>query len=82
MKNIISIKGLEPSNEVTPRTYTWLDTKYVKLPNVVGLSKKDASKKLKGFDIIYSGTGDTVMYQEPKEGTYVKENATIKIMMN
>jgi stage V sporulation protein D (sporulation-specific penicillin-binding protein) len=82
MKNIISIKGLEPSSEVTPRTYTWLDTKYIKLPNVVGLSKKEVSKVLKGFEVIYSGSGDNVMYQEPKEGTYIKENGTVKVMMN
>ena len=82
MKNIISIKGLEPSKEVTPRTYTWLDTKYKQVPNVVGLSKKEVTKLLKGFEIIYSGSGDTVMYQEPDEGTYIKENGTIKVMMN
>lgn len=82
MKNIISIKGLEPSKEVTPRTYTWLDTKYIKVPNVVGLSKKEASKTLKGFEVIYSGTGDNVMYQEPKGDTYVKENSVVKIMLN
>ncbi len=82
MKNIISIKGLEPSSDVTPRTYTWLDTKYVKVPDVVGLNKKELSKVLKGFEIVYSGTGDTVMYQEPKGGTYIKENSTIKIMLN
>ena len=82
MKNIISIKGLEPSNEVTPRTYTWLDTKYVKVPDVVGLTKTDVAKKLKGFEIIYSGTGNTVIYQEPKSDTYIKENGSVKIMLN
>ena len=82
MKNIISIRGLEPAKEVTPRTYTWLDIKYKPVPNVVGLSKKEVSKVLKGFEIIYSGTGDTVMYQEPKSGTYIKENGTVKIMLN
>ena len=82
MKNIISIKGIEPSKEITPRTYTWLDTKYVKLPSVVGLNKKEATKTLKGFKIIYSGTGDTIMYQEPQADTYIKENSTIKVMLN
>ena len=38
MKNIISIKGLKPSKDVTPRTYTWLDIKYKQVPNVVGLN--------------------------------------------
>ena len=82
MKNIISIKGLEPAKEVIPRTYTWLDIKYKPVPDVVGLSKKEVAKALKGFEVIYSGTGDTVIYQEPKSGTYIKENGTVKIMLN
>lgn len=81
MKNIISIKDIKPSKDVTPRTYTWLDIKYKQVPNVIGLSKKEVTKILKGFEVIYSGTGDTVMYQEPMEGTYIKENGTIKIML-
>lgn len=81
MKNIISIKGLKPSSEVTPREYTWLDTKYVKSPNVVGMSKKDAVKALKGFKIEYSGSGENVIYQEPEADIYIKENATIKVML-
>lgn len=82
MQSIISIKELEPSNEVTPRTYTWLDTKYVKVPSTVGKSKKEVSSLLKGFKIEYSGNGDTVIYQEPKGDTYIKEGSVVKIMLN
>ena len=82
MKNIISIKDLKPSKDVTPRTYTWLDTKYIQVPSVIGLSKKEITKVLKGFEVIYSGTGDKVIYQEPDEGIYIKENGTIKVMLN
>ncbi len=81
MQNIISIKGLQPSSEVTPREYTWLDTKYVKSPNVVGKTKKEATTLLKGFQVEYSGTGDTIIYQEPEADIYIKENATIKLML-
>jgi len=82
MKNIISIKGLKSSKDVTPRTYTWLDIKYKQVPNVIGLSKKEITKVLKGFQVIYSGSGDSVMYQEPEEGTYIKENGTVKVFLN
>ena len=82
MKNIISIKGLEPSRDVTPREYTWLDTKYVKCPNVVGMTKKEALSLLRGFNIIYSGTGENIIYQEPHANIYIKENSTIKVMLN
>lgn len=82
MKSIISIKDIAPSEEVTPREYTWLDTKYVKCPNVLGMTKKEVSTILKGFDVEYSGDGDTVIYQEPDADIYIKENSTIKIMLN
>ena len=82
MKNIISIKDLKPSKDVTPRTYTWLDIKYNKLPNVTGLSLKEAKQALKGYQINVNGTGDKVIYQEPDPDTYVKENSTVKLLLN
>ncbi len=82
MKNIISIKNISPSKEVKPREYTWLDTKYVKTPNVVGKTKREATTLLKGFKIEYSGTGETIIYQEPDAGIYIKENSTIKVLLN
>lgn len=82
MKNIISIKDIPPASEVTPREYTWLDTKYVKCPNVLGKTKKEATALLKGFQVEYSGTGDTVIYQEPEADLYIKEKSTIKVMLN
>lgn len=82
MKNIISIKNLEPSSDVTPRTYTWLDIKYKKLPDVENKTLKEAKQILKGYKIEVSGTGDKIIYQEPKPNTYVKENSTVKLMLN
>lgn len=81
MKNIISIKNIPTSSEVTPREYTWLDTKYVKCPLVIGKTKKEASAILRGFKIEYSGNGETILYQEPEAGIFVKENSTIKVML-
>lgn len=82
MKNIISIKDLKPSKDVTPRTYTWLDVKYNKLPDVTGLNLKEAKEKLKGYQINVNGAGDKIIYQEPEANIYVKENSTVKIMLN
>ena len=81
MENIISIKKIKPSDKVIPREYTWLDTKYKQVPDSVGLSKKEAIKLLKGFKLEYTGEGETIIYQEPIAGTYIKENATIKLLL-
>lgn len=85
-KNIFSsaidIFNISPSKEVIPKEYTWLDTKYVILSDVVGMSKDEAKKALKGFNIEYSGSGETVVYQAPAAGMYVKEASTVTLMLN
>lgn len=77
----IDIFGIEPSDEGMAKEYTWLDKKYSILPNVVGMSKIDATKTLKNYKIEYSGVGDTVIYMSPEAGYYVAEGETVKILL-
>ena len=82
LNSAIDIYDIKPSKEGMPREYTWLDQKYVLMPNVVGMSKEEASKALKGFKIEYSGTGSTVIYQSPNAEYYAKEGSTVKVMLD
>ena len=77
----IDILGIEPSYEGMAKEYTWLDKKYSILPNVVGMSKEEATKTLKNYKIEYSGDGDTVIYMSPEAGYYVAEGETIMILL-
>ena len=82
MKSIIDIKGIKQDNTgMIRQEYTWLDTKYVLLPDVVGMSVDEAKKTLKGFKIEYSGNGDNVISQEPTSNQYIKETNTVKLML-
>ena len=81
MLSAIDIFDIAPSKEVMPRKYTWLDTKYVILPNVVGMSLIDAKKTLKGFKIEYSGNGNTVLYQSPEADYYIPEGGEVMLML-
>lgn len=81
MLSAIDILDIEPSKEGMAKEYTWLDKKYSILPNVVGMSKEEATKTLKNYKIEYSGSGDTVIYQSPKEGYYVVEGKTIMLLL-
>lgn len=81
MKTIIDVLDIQPSKEVMQKTYTWLDQKYIILPNVVGKNIDDAKKDLKLFKINYSGTGDTVIYQSPEGGNYIKEGGVINLLL-
>ncbi len=82
LTSAINILDIKPSLDVMPRVYTWLDTKYVKLPNVLNQDLKTAQKSLKGFKIEYNGQGNKVVYQMPQADTYVKEGSTVVLMLN
>lgn len=81
LSTAINILDIKPSKEGMPREYTWLDKKYVVMPNVVGMSKEEAKKALKGFKIEYSGVGENVIYQSPESEYYVEEGSTIKLLL-
>ena len=81
MKDLINILEIEQSKDGMTKEYTWLDIKYSMLPNVVGMSLKDAQKNLKLFKIEYSGDGDKVIHQSPEPGYYAKENGVVKLLL-
>lgn len=82
MKSLIDIKGIKQDNTgMIRQEYTWLDTKYIMLPDVVGMDLKTAQTTLKGFKIEYTGSGDKVIEQVPSANQYVKETNTIKLML-
>ena len=64
------------------KEYTWLDTKYLVVPNVVGMSKSEATKALKEFKVKYTGNGDTVVYMSPYANTFQSVETTITLMLN
>lgn len=78
----IDILDIEPSSEVIPKEYTWLDQKYVILPDVTGLTLEEAKKTLKGFNVEYSGNGEKIVYQSPSANMYIKEGGTVVVMLN
>ena len=81
LETAISVLNIESSDEVIPREYNWNDTKYYKIPDVVGQTKEEAKKSLQGFQIEYSGEGEHVLYQSPSGNSYVKENGTVSLML-
>ena len=81
LTSAIEILNIAPSKEGMEREYSWLDKKYIVLPNVIGKTKKEATQILKGFKIEYSGTGDKVIYQSPEAGYYAPEGETIKLLL-
>lgn len=81
LEDAITALDIEPSSGGIPKEYRYFDTKYITVPNVIGMSKKEARQQLKNFTIEYSGTGDTVISTSPSAGSSVVLNSTIRLML-
>ena len=81
MKSAIDILNIKPSLDGMPKEYSWLDEKYIKMPNVLNMNIKEAKKLLNNFDIKLSGSGNKVIFQSPKENMYIKENGTVTLLL-
>lgn len=78
MTSIIDVLDIEKDTEGIEKEYTYLDKKYVEVPNVVGMDLSEAKKTLKGFTIKEEGKGK-VLYQSPEAGTKILEGETVRV---
>ena len=81
MIDIIDELKLPSSDHVLEKTYNWYDTKYYIIPNIINKNIDEVKKDLKHFSVNYSGTGNIIKAISPSEGTYLPENATIKVLL-
>ena len=61
--------------------HNWNDPTYLVVPNVIGLTKKEAEKKLYYYNIQYTGKGDIVISQSPKAGTTIEMGSGVRILL-
>ncbi len=77
----IDILDIEERTDEIEREYLYTDKQYAEVPNVVGMSVKEAVKLLKKFKVEYSGSGETVTYQSPSANEKVYEGETIRLLL-
>ena len=82
LKSIISIYNLKEDTSGLPKSYRWNDIKYIMIPNVIGMTKKESKKELKGFKIEFIGDGDKIIDTSPDVNTRLKEGSIIKVLLN
>lgn len=63
------------------KEYNYYDKKYIEIPNVEGMTVKEAMTNLKSFKVEFSGTGETVKYQSPSAGTRIYEGETVRLLV-
>lgn len=78
----IEVKGIKERKDGLLKEYIWTDSKYYVVPDVIGLTVKEANESLKDFKVNYTGTGESVIYQSPAPGTMQSEDVVITLMLN
>lgn len=81
LESAIDILDIEKRSDAIEREYLFTDKQYAEVPNVVGMSVKDALKKLKKFKVEYSGSGEVITYQSPSAGENIYEGETIRLLL-
>ena len=74
--------NIEQRQDEIQREYLFTDKQYAVVPNVVGMTVKEAIENLKSFKVEYSGSGETVTYQSPSAGESIYEGDTIRLLLN
>ena len=79
--DIIDALDIKKQDGGIEKVHQWDDPTYVTVSDVVGLTVKEASKKLYPLEVEYSGTGEKVVEQSPEAGTKVTSTSKIRLML-
>lgn len=82
LQSCIDALNIKSQKNEIEKEFNYIDKVYVKVPDVVGLTKAEAIKQLGSFKVEYVGTGDKVLYQSPVKNTQIYEGETVKLMLN
>lgn len=83
LEGAIDVLGIKEQKSEVVREYELWDVKYYEVPDLIGVSKSEAKKKLyPNLSVEYSGTGESVISQSPSAGTFIKAGETVKLMLN
>ncbi|MGM7635935.1 stage V sporulation protein D [Bacillus sp. Hm123] len=82
MEDSLQILNVQPRKKQIEKEVKWDDPQIVKVPNLIGLSKKELSVQLENLKLEISGSGQKVVQQSPMPGTKVETGSVIRIYLN
>lgn len=82
MQDSLRALEVEPRKNQIEKELTWMDTKLIEMPDLIGLNKRELQEHLINLKLDVSGEGDVVVKQAPSPGTKIKEGSTVRIYMN
>ena len=79
--DIIDILKISKQDGGIEKVRQWDDITYITVPNVIGLSIKEASRLLYPTEVEVSGSGDKIVEQSPKAGEKIDINSKVRIFL-
>ena len=79
--DIIDALKIEKQKNEMEKDLEWNDKIYYEVPNVVGLSLKEAKEKLINFEIVVEGDGNKVVEQSPKPKEKCEDRSKVRIIV-
>lgn len=79
--DIIKELGIEKQEWELEKDYEWNDIITYEVPNVKGMTAKEAKKMLVNFTVEYTGSGEKVIEQSPASGTMQEDRGVVKLLL-
>ncbi|MDR4886595.1 stage V sporulation protein D [Fredinandcohnia sp. QZ13] len=80
MRESLPLLGIEKRDkQIEKEIRLWTDKKYLEVPNLIGLTKKELQQQLMNIKLDISGKGNVVVDQAPNPGERVQEGTTLRI---
>lgn len=79
--DIIDALEIEKQEGGIEKVEQWDDIKYIEVPNLIGLTLKEATRKMYPVELEVTGNGEKVVEQSPKENEKVDINSKVRILL-
>lgn len=79
--DIIDALGIEKQEGGIEKVYQWTDDTYYTVPDVVGLTVKQATSKLYPINVEYTGSGNKVLEQSPSAGSKIASSTSVRLLL-
>lgn len=81
MLEAIDVLDIPKRSGGMPKEYNYLDQIYATVPDVIGMSVKEAMPLLKNFKVEFSGSGNKISYQSPSSGERIYEGNVVRLFL-
>ena len=79
--DIIDALKIPKQEEEIPKDREWYDKVTYPVPNVIGMSLKEAEQSLFNFTVVIEGEGNTVFEQSPAAGKIIEDRSKVRILL-